>query len=200
MNGPIESIILCEGYHDRAFWAGWLKHRGCAPVLGTPKAKAKDPFGDPLAPSDFAFHTPAGAFLRVRPCKGDTRVLDQLRWQLEGRSTHALRHLIVNLDTDAEDEETVDSRASSLRQRIHSAVVKFDPNCQVLDAGDLVMDGGTLPVSIVLWSCDDAPTAHLPAKQTLERLVCASLCAAYPGRGAAVSNWLGSRPPCRGRR
>lgn len=24
-----ESCIVCEGYHDRAFWAGLLLHLGC---------------------------------------------------------------------------------------------------------------------------------------------------------------------------
>ena len=23
-----QSVVLCEGYHDRAFWAGWLKTLG----------------------------------------------------------------------------------------------------------------------------------------------------------------------------
>ena len=25
-----ESVVLCEGYHDRAFWAALLEHLGCA--------------------------------------------------------------------------------------------------------------------------------------------------------------------------
>ncbi|MDT7815668.1 MAG: hypothetical protein QOJ42_5584 [Acidobacteriaceae bacterium] len=25
-----ESVILCEGYHDRAFWDGWLRYLGCS--------------------------------------------------------------------------------------------------------------------------------------------------------------------------
>jgi hypothetical protein len=25
-----ESVILCEGYHDRAFWKGWLTHLRCS--------------------------------------------------------------------------------------------------------------------------------------------------------------------------
>ncbi len=35
----------------------------------------------------------------------------------------------------------------------------------------------------------------MPAKQTLERLVCAALCAAYPGRGATIAAWLASCGP-----
>jgi hypothetical protein len=40
----------------------------------------------------------------------------------------------------------------------------------------------------------DPPSAGLPAQQSLERLVCAALVAAYPPRGPAVTNWLDSRP------
>ena len=24
-----EAVVLCEGFHDRAFWAGWLLRLGC---------------------------------------------------------------------------------------------------------------------------------------------------------------------------
>ena len=40
----------------------------------------------------------------------------------------------------------------------------------------------------------DPPSAGLPAQQSLERLVCAALVAAYPPRGPAVTNLLDSRP------
>jgi hypothetical protein len=34
----------------------------------------------------------------------------------------------------------------------------------------------------------------VPLKQTLERLTCASVCAAYPARPGAVETWLAQRP------
>ena len=27
-----ESVILCEGYYDRAFWAGWLSGKPTIPI------------------------------------------------------------------------------------------------------------------------------------------------------------------------
>lgn len=44
-----ESVILCEGFHDRAFWDGWLTHLGCNSDgfrPGTPGYPALDPWGD----------------------------------------------------------------------------------------------------------------------------------------------------------
>jgi hypothetical protein len=46
----------------------------------------------------------------------------------------------------------------------------------------------------VLWRCDDPQSDEIPAKQTLERLVCASLRQAYPDRAVAVRSWLAARP------
>ncbi len=45
--------------------------------------------------------------------------------------------------------------------------------------------------------CPDEPAPGIPDKNTLERLVCASLAAAYPDRAGDVGAWLTSRsrPP-----
>ena len=43
-----ESLVLCEGYHDRAFWAGWLGRLGCSDVgfrPGTAGYPRADPWG-----------------------------------------------------------------------------------------------------------------------------------------------------------
>jgi hypothetical protein len=51
MNGqePIESVIFCEGYHDRAFWSGWLLHLDCVDPGRVPEKSfrniVKDPWG-----------------------------------------------------------------------------------------------------------------------------------------------------------
>src|SRR5262249_972525 len=49
-------------------------------------------------------------------------------------------------------------------------------------------------ISIIFWRAEDPAADHLPGQQTLERLVCAALCEAYPDRAAAVATWLASRP------
>lgn len=47
---------------------------------------------------------------------------------------------------------------------------------------------------LVRWEADDADCPGLPARQTLERLVCSALHTVYPERTAAVARWLDSRP------
>jgi hypothetical protein len=43
-----ESVIYCEGYHDRAFWMGWLGHLGCSdPGLPPPGKTNRLPISDP---------------------------------------------------------------------------------------------------------------------------------------------------------
>lgn len=92
------------------------------------------------------------------------------------------------------DDSGAAPRAESALQSIKDRVVKADSNAAALPEGDPSVDGGATIVSTVLWSADDAPAPHLPAQQTLERLVCAALRAAYPKRAAAVAQWLSSRP------
>ena len=54
--------------------------------------------------------------------------------------------------------------------------------------------GGAVAVSLLRWETDDATGLGLPGQQTLERLVCAALIAAFPQRGPAVQAWLDRRP------
>ena len=44
------------------------------------------------------------------------------------------------------------------------------------------------------WEAADVTSPGVPSKQTLERLVCSAIVAAYPERGEPVQRWLESRP------
>lgn len=196
-----ESVILCEGFHDRAFWAGLLERKldckDARPVLrGGIRGVAVDPFTERVGRGDFAFLAPSGAFLRVRPCHGDSKVMAMTRVHLKARTTKALRHLIVNLDVDADDDdaERAKLRVQGIRQSIEQLVTSIDPSATRRANGDIEVDGGTTLVSTVLWSTQDSAARELPAKDTLERLVCAALHEAYPDRSAAVAGWLANRP------
>jgi hypothetical protein len=61
----------------------------------------------------------------------------------------------------------------------------------------VLVDNGATQVFLVRWEVNDAVAVGLPNQQTLERLVCAALVAAYPDRGSTVQTWLDSRqnPP-----
>ena len=200
MKLPVESIVLCEGVHDRAFWKGWLEHLGCQdarPKLPTGGyGKALDPFGKDVAQGHFALRTASDAFVRIRPCNGDKGVLAELKKRLAERTTNGLRRLVVglDLDNDVADSAADAERTARLREGIEKRIRLADPTATSTGDGDFSLDGGDTIVSLVLWSAADAHTPELPRKQTLERLVCAAFRSAHPDRAAAVAAWLASRP------
>jgi len=194
---PVESVILCEGYHDRAFWSGFLESAGwrdARPLRGGRLGSAVDPFGKSVGGGDYAFLSPTGAFLRIRPCHGVSRVLTQMGTRLKQRSTEAVDHLIVNLDSDAGEEDLDVAARENVARAVRSRIRSQIPAMVETDDGDVLLDEGRTRISIVLWSTPDRPSSDLPEKQTLERLVCAALRDAHPERAQSVATWLAARP------
>lgn len=191
-----ESVILCEGYHDRAFWAGWLMHLGCTDPGersdGTGRVRVRDPWNALVAGGQFAFYSPKGRFLRVVPCGGKDNIRRTAALRLKARQNKELARLVLCVDADraadAPEPESQPWNRSAL-----AAWLKQFGAVEENENGDLLLDGSTI-VSAVCWEAGDPPTVSLPAQQCLERLVCAALVAAYPQRGPAVSIWLDSRP------
>lgn len=182
-----ESIILCEGFHDRAFWKGWLTHLGCRDARirrsdGTFDSPV-DPFGKPVPRGQFAFRSPRGQFIRLQECKGEKNVRKAARARLEQHKTQALHHLIVNIDLDT---------AAGDSEAMHTARQKLRDWLEGLMSPELRDDG--VVAAPVDWSAYDPPSPELPPKQTLERLVCAALREVWPGRARAVAEWLAHRP------
>lgn len=204
MNEPAESVILCEGYHDRAFWAGWLEHLKCtdpgaATAPGMPRAKIPDPFGDPVAGGQFAFLTRTRQFMRIRPCGGRTNIVREAKLRITQHATKPLQYLLVNLDCDANADGTPANTAVMRLRDFHAALRQA--NLQIEDKGaDFLLVNGEIQVSLIRWDASDPPTPQLPNQQTLERLVSAAITAAYPDRGTAIATWLASRqnPPAAG--
>lgn len=191
-----ESVILCEGYHDRAFWAGWLTHLGCSDPGerpdGTGRVPVSDPWNEPVKGGQFAFRSRTAQFLRVVPCGGKDNLRRTAGLRLKARQNKELARLVLCVDSD----RAADSPEPASQPWNRSALAAWLKQFGTVDEngnGDLVLDGGTI-VSAVCWEAGDPTTAGLPAQQCLERLVCAALVAAYPKRGPAVSNWLDSRP------
>ena len=185
MNEETESVILCEGFHDRAFW------KGCVTLLDCVDEKT-DPFGKEVGKGHFGFRTPSRRFFRVIACHGVRKLLEAIDAQLKGRSTNSLAWLVANVDTDALDDNPGDQRRARI-QSVLDRVARVGPT-EELGRGQyrLVEDGTKL--GIVLWETPDAPHDELPKKQTLERLVCAAAREVYPARAVAVESWLRSRP------
>ncbi len=100
---------------------------------------------------------------------------------------------MLNVDADAPVDRA--ETATGIRQQDVLALAhECDPQAKADSNGDIELDGGTTHVSLVRWDADDEAGAGLPNKQTLERLVCAAIVAAYPERAGAVQTWLEARP------
>jgi hypothetical protein len=183
-----EVVILCEGYHDRAFWLGWLKQLG---VTDLGKG-SRHPNRSVMTPGSFAL-SKGDTFLQLCPCGGEEGVLAALTLKLRSRETAEppIRAIVVNLD---DDRPAGAGQSDAKERRIEQRIQDAGPPLRRQSSGIWQL-ADSLQVAPVIWRAGAAPfTPHLPEKQSLERLVCASLAAAYPARAESVSSWLRSRP------
>jgi hypothetical protein len=192
-----ESLVLCEGFHDRAFWDGWLTFLGCNSdgfKPGTPGYPALDPWGDQVRGGQFAYRSKTGNFVRVRHCNGKNKILRETRIRLGQRTTKPLVRLIINVDVDTSAAGTTPGPTGLRQQDVHYQVQQIDPAASMNTAGEIDVDGGATKVALIRWGTNDPPARGLPDQQTLERLVCAALAVAYPPRATALQDWLDARP------
>jgi len=192
-----ESVIFCEGFHDRDFWAGWLERRLGWSDPGVDAAHGgrkpfKDPFGKTVAQGHFGF-VKAQRFVRVQECRGTEHVLVHALDRLRRRATDALHHVVINLDSDATDcgPGPAEERLKHLRAQLKAMNAGNDPEAGPFP-NSFRLDG--VLVSSVVWRVDDPETPGVPTKQTLERVVAASLAAADPEKAAGVEAWLKAAP------
>lgn len=180
----VEDLILCEGYDDRSFIAGWLAHWECV-------EQRNDPWGKPVRSGHFGYATPKQRFLRVLPCHGRDKLLDSLRFRMARSDTEQLGRVLVICDRDdhADDSPPDDRRITSDRVRASLAALG-----KVEDLGSCLWRVNDVDIALAYWWVGDADDPALPTKQTLERLVCSALRAVYPDRVEAVQSWLAERP------
>jgi hypothetical protein len=189
-----ESYILCEGYHDRAFWKGILLALGCA-SMGIPGTTPNDPWGDPVRGGQFAFLGKRKGFIRVVPAGSKNNLLRLAIIRLQQRADRPLRHLIINADSDANADGTPRLHGELQCDTIFDQVCKaIDPHAIKSAAHEISIDQGACRLLLFPWRSDHSPAAGLPNQQTLERLVCSALASAYPERPVPVDQWLKSRP------
>ncbi len=192
-----ESVILCEGYHDRAFWKGWLEHLGCVdPGLHSGKSVRTpilDPWGTRVVGGQYAFHGHSGQFIRLVPCHGKTKLRPAVAARLSERKTKSLAQLVVNFDSDQPAHDTGATDHLSLNT-LEQLTLSQDHRRTVIGPGDYLLDAGQTRVSGVVWTAPAAELPGVPRHQTLERIICAATATAFPERGHCVKQWLESRP------
>ena len=142
----------------------------------------------------YGYYSPTGRFTRIVPCHGVDNVLPEARERLERRGLDLTPSILVLcVDPDA-DTGKADAKTGLRLEDLERHVQSIEPSATRNDAGDIELDDGATKVSLVRWEVDDELIAGVPVPQTLERLVCTAMVAAYPERGPAVQDWLSRRP------
>lgn len=181
MTIPPDNVILCEGYHDRAFLSGWLEALGCTSCKNKPYRGGNKLQGS----GQFAFHHETrDVWVRVIPVGGDGNIYGEAELILKRANTDPIANVVLVTDRDTDAGETGTRRAS------------FEGFLTKVGASEGRFTGSmATQIRLVEWHVAGVPAkVGLPAKETLERLVCAALDQVYPGRGQAIASWLESRP------
>lgn len=180
-----QHVILCEGYDDRSFWAGWLERLECRSA----GPGSIDAWNEEVKNGKYLFTTPNGSFILVEPARGGGEIRKKARSYLLLRESKPLGRMIVNLDSDAQGE----GPSTKAREVVAGVVRDFDGGTVgPLDGPHYV---GEVQIWPVVWECSGtADTSGVPSQQTLERLAASAIVAAYSGRGDAVQRWLDDEP------
>ncbi|MDD4889873.1 MAG: hypothetical protein PHU85_08060 [Phycisphaerae bacterium] len=195
-----ETYILCEGYHDRAFWDGLLRRLGCAdPGLKADGTRTipRDPWGLFVRGSgEHAFESRSKAFIRVVPTGGKNNVLRFARRRLADRSSQkALPRMVLSVDSDVNVDGSPNPAAGVVTDAAVADLAReFDAAAVARSADEYALDNGATLINVIRWTADDPVAAGLPIQNALERLICASILAVHPERAEPVHRWLLSRP------
>lgn len=197
--------VLAEGYDDRAFWSGWLAHLGGLDARDIDKAswralglseRDRQGGGEAGTKGMFTFIFESRALLfKVVPVQeqqsldGEPLMViltDKLALRQTAHTPY--RAFIVNQDDDTPATAPAARTADAIRTRLRNRGEAFEE----IGLGARLADG-TEALQFT-WRCDDAATALLPDKQTLERIVCAAIGEVYPERLKSLRHWLDVRP------
>lgn len=181
-----QHVVLCEGFDDRSFWSGWLKHLGCTDPSERGKKTVTDVWGRPVkGKGRYLFRTLAGSDVVIHPFHGRSNAGSAVAEYLDGQ-VYAPDRMILNLDSDADN-------GSGSAEQAAQTIAEWHGGSAVAGDGSYQLDETRLVP--VIWKCSDPhPTPGVPRKQTLERLIAASIQAAFPDRGPAVEEWLAAEP------
>jgi len=185
-----EVHVLCEGFHDRDFLAGWFETVAgwTDPTNGGTRPLAL--FAEEKVNKGAYLFTKQDCVICLGPMQGRPRLRNRLReWLEEIRTLESPKYagIIVVAGGDHLPSETADPVESLVRQELGQA---GSPPAGPLPWKHLSVDIDV--VSMRTGPVRDIP--GLPQRETLERIVATAFARAYPKRFVAMMNWLGSRP------
>ncbi len=197
-------LILCEGYDDRSFLAGFFQHhcqcKEPAPADRRPSKYGKGAYVFSVAGESHEIH--------VLPCQSVSQVLQSFKNNVRAIASGIHPEIdfftvFTDHDTATDPQGSVVANSSSpfikpesIRHLLNRANIKYQesgsqevPQWQIEKA-----DKSQCVVALLHVRTHDAnPRKGLPSKQTLERLVCHAIGKAHPDRPNTVTDWLASR-------
>lgn len=207
-----EFYIFCEGFHDRAFWSGMLTTRNWEEAYNKSKRiRAKDPRDRTVEGGRYAFYQDFGDFreyAEVIPVDGESKILSTADNRLKdvksyvensqkspnsAPSTEPKYIAVLSVD----DDTTVESGATLPTLSVQHAKTALESlDSQLVVENDVFyLFSRSCAVHITRWKAGAEEIRGVPAKQTLERLVCAAICEAYAARSEDVEAWLQDKQP-----
>ncbi len=193
----LKTIILCEGYHDRAFWSGYLMHRHFKDQRGT---KARQ---ETREPGQYDYLSPKGGHaISVYPCRGKDNIKNALTVKLAGLATDPKDQIIVSVDHDGDSLPIGCEPDWTLGNLCHDLNASKDKNgeAKAIETKDGApphisyssKDGQSTLIYLIQWSAGESSIDYIHV-QTLERMVCAAFKLAYANREPPVLNFMESR-------
>ena len=197
-------LILCEGYDDRSFLAGFFQ-RYCQCTEPAPDARRRSKYGKGV----YVFSTADGSHeIHVLPCQSVSQVLEAFKTNVREVASGVRPEIdfvtiFTDHDTLPDGRESAVSdtpspfiKPASIRHLLDRANIKYResgsqevPQWHVEKA-----DKSQCVVALLhIRTHDPASRPGLPSKQTLERLVCHAIAKAHPDRPITVTDWLASR-------
>ena len=196
MNESIESILFCEGYHDRAFWDGLLLKLGCTSLKSKGGVAVYDRFGEPVVGGQFAYHSKSGKFIRLFPCRSKNNVTPLARIRLSQKAAKPIDKIVLNFDYDVFADGTKNPNAkdhiASVEGMLNRMKIPFERPEN--EPSVFSIDGGSVKLNVIQWRSETPPSDILPNQQTLERVVCDAILKAHPERAQILSPWLAALP------
>ncbi len=197
-------LILCEGYDDRSFLAGFLQHHcQCTEPAAAKRTRSK--YGN----GAYVFFTAGGSHeIHVLPCGSVSQVLQSFKNNVQAAASGV--HPEIDCLTLFTDHDTLPDRQESGDANSAPPLIKPQSIKGLLDRAEIQYQesaNGDIPQ----WQIEKADKSKcvvallhvrthdanlrlgLPSKQTLERLVCHAIAKAHPDRAKTVGDWLASR-------
>ena len=184
MSGIDESLILCEGFDDRDFLAGWFAHAcGWRDYSQIPAPKMF--MRKQVPPRLFLLDSPAGTHrIGILPVGGRERLGDQIRRVLDEPVT--LRSLTACADIDQPSTAGSTAVVDLVRTALQAlgAATALAPPWSV----------NGVQITAVSIGAGSVAIPGLDSKERLERLVLTAFARAWPARWATLQQWLANIP------